>query len=68
VEKLDKKFIEEASDVMHQKWLERNDWVFHPEYGNPEQAKDYKDLSEEEKEKDRVIIRKAIEEFRNFNK
>jgi len=53
-------FIEEASDIIHTKWLERNDWVFDKEYWNPEQAKPYSELSEEEKDKDRDVIKKAI--------
>jgi len=47
-------FIEKASAVMHEKWLERNG-----SWAPPEQNKPYAELSEEEKEKDRVIIRKA---------
>lgn len=58
---LDDKFIEEASAVVHEKWLERNQWVLDPQYGNPDQAKPYAELSENEKEKDRVQIRQAIE-------
>jgi len=52
---LDNSFVESASNVIHEKWLERNgSWA--PE----DQKKPYNELSEEEKEKDRVIIRKAI--------
>jgi len=54
-------FIEEASAVVHDKWLERNNWVYNPDYGNPDLAKPYKELSEEEKEKDRAQIKKAID-------
>ena len=53
---LDDAFIEEASSTLHDKWLERNG-----SWAPPEQNKPYADLTEEEKEKDRVIIRKAIE-------
>lgn len=49
-------FIEGASNVMHIKWLERNG-----SWAPPEQKLPYAELSEEEKEKDRVIIIKAIE-------
>jgi len=58
---LDTEWIEAASDVIHQEWLKRNTWVYDPTYGNPLLAKPYTDLPEEEKEKDRTIIRKAIE-------
>lgn len=63
---LDEKFIEDASSVLHVKWLERNG-----SWAPPEQNKPYAELSEEEKEKDRVIIRKAIEkqkEMEQFKK
>lgn len=60
---LDEKFIEEASAIVHDKWLERNSWVKDPNYGNPDLAKPYQDLSEEEKEKDRAQVKKAISIF-----
>ena len=53
---LDESFVEAASSTLHDKWLERNGSL-----APPEQNKPYGELSEEEKEKDRVIIRKAIE-------
>ena len=53
---LDESFIEDASSTLHDKWLERNG-----SWAPAEQNKPYTELSEEEKEKDRVIIRKAIE-------
>lgn len=53
---LDDAFIETASSILHDKWLERNGG-----WAPPEQNKPYAELSEEEKEKDRVIIRKAVE-------
>ena len=53
---LDESFVESASSTLHDKWLERNgNWA------PPEQNKPYSELTEEEKEKDRVIIRQAIE-------
>lgn len=55
---LNAEFIEHASSILHDKWLERNgSWA--PE----DQKKPYARLSEEEKEKDRVIVRKAIERY-----
>jgi len=41
---------------MHDKWLERNG-----EWAPAEQKLPYDELSEEEKEKDRVVIKKAID-------
>ena len=49
-------FIEDVSDKIHQAWLDRNG-----SWAPPEQNKPYAELSEEEKEKDRVIVRKAVE-------
>lgn len=34
------------ADQVHQAWISRNDWVNHPEYGNPEMAATYSELSE----------------------
>src|SRR3989338_1021380 len=53
---LDGSFIEAASSTLHDRWLERNGSL-----APAEQNKPYAELSEEEKEKDRVIIRKAVE-------
>ena len=53
---LDESFVEAASSTLHDKWLERNG-----SWAPAEQNKPYAELSEEEKEKDRVIIRKAVE-------
>lgn len=52
---LDNSFVEKSSELIHQKWLERN--------GNSKflyQDLPYSELSEEEKEKDRDVIRGAI--------
>ncbi len=53
---LDESFIEAASSTLHDKWLKRNG-----SWAPAEQNKPYTELSEEEKEKDRVIIQKAVE-------
>ncbi len=53
---LDETFIELASAEVHSKWLERNS-----ERAPEEQKKPYEELSEEEKDKDRAQIKKAIE-------
>ena len=49
--------IEEMSEVVHEKWLERN-WV---EWSFENQRVEYKRLPEEEKTKDRVQIELAIQ-------
>lgn len=56
---LDDEFVEEASAVVHDKWLERNG-----EWAPDEQKKPYEELSEDEKEKDRAQVRKAIKIYR----
>jgi len=61
-QELDEEFIEKASNVIHEKWLERNG-----EWASEEQNKPYAELDEEEKDKDRAQIKKAIEIF-NKNK
>ena len=55
-----KEQIEAMSSVVHDEWLKRNSWVFDPEYGNPDQAKPYQELSPEEKAKDRNQIKEAM--------
>jgi len=55
---LDEEFIEDASNIIHEKWLERNG-----EWAPEEQKKSYAELSEEEKDKDRAQVKKAIEIF-----
>ena len=60
-ELFDENFIEKASSEIHIKWLERNgQWA--PE----EQNKPYAELSEEDKNKDRDQIKKAIELYESL--
>ncbi|MCO5990316.1 hypothetical protein NE235_29805 [Actinoallomurus spadix] len=49
-------FMESASAKVHDAWLERNG-----EWAPPEQKLPYEELSEAEKEKDRVVVRKALD-------
>eukprot|EP00753_Platysulcus_tardus_P003640 PLAT12475.5.p1 GENE.PLAT12475.5~~PLAT12475.5.p1 ORF type:complete len:300 (+),score=114.23 PLAT12475.5:262-1161(+) len=52
---LDDDFLEQAAEEQHAAWLKRNgDWA------PPHQAVPYAELAEEEKEKDRTIVRKAL--------
>ena len=39
-------------DLIHENWIRRNEWVKHPEYGNPDLAKPFAELSPEEQQKD----------------
>lgn len=49
-------FVEDASEQVHIAWLDRNrDWA------PPDQSLPYSRLSEEEKEKDRVVVRAAVD-------
>jgi hypothetical protein len=56
-EDINSEMIEEMSEVVHEKWLERN-WV---EWSFENQRIAYEKLSEEEKEKDRIQIEIAIQ-------
>jgi len=53
---IDSAFVEEASSVVHDKWLERNS-----SWAPAEQKVSYSELPEAEKEKDRAIIRKGVD-------
>lgn len=48
-------FLDSVSDTVHQAWLERN-----ASWAPAEQNKPYAELSEDEKEKDRAIVKLAI--------
>ncbi len=54
----DPAFLEEASAIVHEYWLKRNGWQ-----ATEIQKQPYTQLPKEEKEKDRVQVRKAIEIF-----
>lgn len=56
-EEITSEMIDEMSKIVHIKWLERN-WV---KWSFENQRVDYENLSEEEKEKDRIQIRLAIQ-------
>ena len=59
---LDDYFVEKASELIHLRWLERNsDSKF------SYQDMPYDALSEEEKEKDRLVVKEAINIFNNSN-
>jgi hypothetical protein len=58
---LDENFVESASAVIHKRWVERNE-----SWAPSEQKVPYTELVEEEKEKDRDIIREAIVIKQNF--
>jgi hypothetical protein len=53
--------INGAAAEVHEKWIERNDWVKNPEYGDPKLAADYKNLPVEEQAKDIAQIKIALE-------
>lgn len=42
----------EYGGLIHDNWISRNEWVKHPEWGNPDQAKPFDELSAEEQQKD----------------
>lgn len=55
-EEITPEMIEEMSSVVHEKWLERNDWAKDGELGVS-----YDQLPEDEKAKDRAQIEVAIQ-------
>lgn len=56
---LSDRFIETASSVVHDKWLERNSG-----WATEVQKLPYPELPEEEKEKDRFFVRAALDAYR----
>lgn len=60
-DELDATFVESASSVLHDEWLKRNG-----AWAAAEQKLTYAELSEAEKEKDRVIVRKGVELYRKI--
>ena len=61
--KITPEMIEEMSEIIHNKWLERN-WV---EWSFEYQRVDYQQLSEEEKAKDRNQLLQAIEIVKKYS-
>jgi len=64
LEKITTETIEEMSNIVHEKRLERN-WIA---WSFENQRVSYEDLSEEEKEKDRLQIKTAIEVINSYIK
>ena len=48
--------LEQMGSVIHEEWLKRNPWVYDPNYGNPELAVPYAQLSSEEQDKDKAQV------------
>ena len=67
-ETIDDEKMEEMASKVHEAWVGRNDWVKDPEWGDPVLAGAYKDLPEEEKEKDRAQLRLAIQYVESYKK
>lgn len=61
-EKISIETIEKLSNIVHEKWLERN-WIA---WSFENQRVSYENLSEEEKAKDRLQIQIAIEIIKSF--
>ena len=62
LEKISSETIEEMANIVHEKWLERN-WI---EWSFENQRVSYENLSEEEKEKDRIQIIIAIDVIKAY--
>ena len=48
----DKKTRDEYGDLIHANWIERNEWVKDPDYGDPTLAKSFAELPPVEQQKD----------------
>lgn len=48
--------LEQMGANIHNEWLQRNSWVFDPNYGDPKLAVPYEQLSKEEKDKDKAQV------------
>ena len=59
---------EQMASVVHDEWLKRNDWVFDSEYGDPNLAVSYENLSEDEKYKDKIQLDNAQEKVKEYAK
>lgn len=57
---------EQMASVVHEEWLKRNDWVFDSEYGDPNLAVSYENLSEDEKYKDKIQLDNAQEKVEEY--
>lgn len=68
MEKITDEMVEKMASNVHDAWLSRNDWVYDKEYGNPDQAKPYEELSEEEKVKDREQIIQARQKVEAYQR
>ena len=58
--------VEQMAAVIHDEWLKRNDWVFHPEYGDPKLAVPYEQLSKEEQDKDKAQLGPAYAKIQAY--
>ena len=57
---------EKMASVIHEEWLNRNQWVFDPTYGDPKLAVPFEQLSPEEAEKDRVQLLPAMNKVQAY--
>ena len=49
-EKITPEEADQMASIIHNEWLKRNNWVFNPNYGNPELAVPFEQLSIEEQD------------------
>ena len=58
--------LERMASVIHEEWLNRNSWVYDPNYGNPSLAVPYEELSKEEQDKDKDQIQPAVHKIQDY--
>lgn len=60
--------LEQMGATIHEKWLERNAWVYDPNYGDSKLAVPYEQLSKEMQDKDKAQInpaQKIVQDYMN---
>ena len=58
--------IESMASTIHEEWLKRNDWVYDQNYGDPNLAVPYEQLSKEEQDKDKAQLEPAYKKVRDY--
>lgn len=61
-----KEQFDQMASVIHEEWLKRNAWVFDANYGNPALAVSFDELSEDEKNKDRMQLVQALDKVQAY--
>lgn len=58
--------LDQMASTIHEEWLKRNSWVYDPNYGDPNLAVPYEQLSKEEQDKDIAQIEPAVMKVQDY--